>query len=119
MSECYRGSPTLLADMILKSMEVEQMKFRPLEDRILIKRIEEKEQKHGNIIVPDSAKEKPMEGKVIAVGSGKRDKEGKRIPLEVKVGDHVLFGKYAGTEIKIDNDDRVILKEDEVLGVIG
>lgn len=94
------------------------MKFRPLADRILINRIEEKEQKHGHIIVPDSAKEKPMEGKVIAVGSGKCDKEGKRIALEVKVGDRVLIGKYAGTEIKIDNDDRVILKEDEVLGVI-
>jgi chaperonin GroES len=108
-----------LAEVTFKSTEVEHMKFRPLEDRILIKRIEEKEQKHGNIIVPDTAKEKPMEGKVIAVGSGKRNKEGKRIALEVKVGDRVLFGKYAGTEIKIDNDDRVILKEDEVLAVIG
>src|SRR3990172_2875664 len=104
--------------MTFKSTEVDQMKFRPLEDRILVKRIEEKEQKHGNIIVPDTAKEKPMEGKVIAVGSGKRDKEGKRTALEVKVGDRVLFGKYAGTETKIGNDDRVILREDEVLGVI-
>jgi chaperonin GroES len=94
------------------------MKFRPLEDRILVKRIEEKEQRHGNIIVPDTAKEKPMEGKVIAVGSGKRDKEGKRTALEVKVGDRVLFGKYAGAEITIDKEDRVILREDEVLGVI-
>ena len=94
------------------------MKFRPLEDRILVKRIEEKEQKHGSIVVPDTAKEKPTEGKVIAVGSGKRDKEGKPTPLEVKVGDRILFGKYAGTEIKVDNEDRVILREDEVLGVI-
>ena len=94
------------------------MKFRPLEDRILVKRIEEKDQRHGNIIVPDTAKEKPMEGKVIAVGSGKRDKEGKRTALEVKVGDRVLFGKYAGSEITIDKEDRVILREDEVLGVI-
>ena len=94
------------------------MKFRPLEDRILVKRVEEKEQKRGNIVIPDTAKEKPMEGKVIAVGAGKRDKEGKRTALEVKVGDRVLFGKYAGTETKIGNDDRVILREDEVLGVI-
>jgi chaperonin GroES len=108
-----------LAEVAFKSTEVDHMKFRPLADRILINRIEEKEQKHGTIIVPDSAKEKPMEGKVIAVGSGKCDKGGKRIALEVKVGDRVLFGKYAGTEIKIDNDDRVILKEDEVLAVIG
>jgi chaperonin GroES len=95
------------------------MKVKPLYDRILVKRIEEKEQKRGNIIIPDTAKEKPMEGKVIAVGSGKLDDDGKRIPLEVKVGDRVLFGKYAGTEIKIDDDEHVILREDEVLGVIG
>ena len=94
------------------------MKFRPLEDRILVKRIEEGEKKHGTIIVPDTAKEKPTEGKVIAVGAGKLNKEGKRVPLDVKVGERVLFGKYAGTEIKLDNDDRVILKEDEILGVI-
>ena len=94
------------------------MKIRPLEDRILIKRIEEKEQKRGNIIIPDTAKEKSMEGKVIAVGSGKRDKEGKRTPVDVKVGDLILFGKYAGTEIKLDNDEHVILREDEILGVI-
>ena len=95
------------------------MKVKPLYDRILVKRIEEKEQKRGNIIIPDTAKEKPMEGKVIAVGNGKLDENGKRIPLEVKVGDRVLFGKYAGTEIKIDDDEHVILREDEVLGIIG
>lgn len=94
------------------------MKIRPIDDRIVVKRIEEKEQKRGGIIIPDAAKEKPMEGKVMAVGAGKRDKEGKRVPLDVKVGDKVLFGKYAGTEIKIDNDELVILREDEVLGVI-
>jgi chaperonin GroES len=94
------------------------MKFRPLEDRILVKRIEEGEKKHGKIIVPDTAKEKPTEGKVIAVGAGKLNKEGKRVPLDVKVGERVLFGKYAGTEIKLDNDERVILKEDEILGII-
>ena len=94
------------------------MKIRPLEDRILVKRVDEKEQKRGNIIIPDTAKEKPMEGKVIAVGTGKRDKEGKRTPVDVKVGERILFGKYAGTEIKLDNEEHVILREDEVLGVI-
>jgi chaperonin GroES len=94
------------------------MKMRPLNDRILIKRIEEKEQKKGTIIIPDTAKEKPMEGKVIAVGAGAMNKEGKRTPLEVKVGDRVLFGKYAGTEIKIDDQEHIILREDEVLGIL-
>ena len=95
------------------------MKVKPLHDRILVQRVEEKEQKRGSIIIPDTAKEKPMEGKVIAVGAGRLEKDGKRIPLEVKVGDRVLFGKYAGTEIKIDDNDHVILREDEVLGIIG
>jgi chaperonin GroES len=94
------------------------MKVKPLYDRLIVKRIEEKEQRRGAIIIPDSAKEKPMEGKVIAVGSGKVNEEGKRTALEVKVGDRVLFGKYAGTEIKIDDKDHVILREDEVLGII-
>jgi chaperonin GroES len=93
------------------------MKVQPLYDRILLKRIEAKEQKKGGIIIPDTAKEKPMEGKVIAVGSGRLEK-GERIPLEVKVGDTVLVGKYAGTEIKIDDKEHVILREDEVLGII-
>ena len=94
------------------------MKIKPLYDRVLVKRIEEKEQKRGNIIIPDTAKEKPMEGKVIAVGAGAVNKEGKRMPLEVKAGDRILFGKYAGTEIKIDDEEHVILREDEILGVI-
>jgi chaperonin GroES len=94
------------------------MKMKPLYDRVLIKRIEEKEQKKGTIIIPDTAKEKPMEGKVVAVGAGAVNKEGKRTPLDVKVGDRVLFGKYAGTEIKIDDQEHVILREDEVLGIL-
>ncbi len=94
------------------------MKVKPLHDRILVKRVEEKEQKRGGIIIPDTAKEKPMEGKVIAVGAGKVDDKGKRTPLDVKAGDRVLFGKYAGTEIKIDDEEHVILREDEVLGII-
>ena len=95
------------------------MKVKPLYDRLLVKRIEEKEQKHGGIIIPDSAKEKPMEGKVIAVGKGRVQKDGSRSTMEVKVGDRVMFGKYAGQEIKIEDKEHVILKEDEVLGIIS
>ena len=94
------------------------MRFNPLHDRILIKRIEEKETAKGGIIIPDSAKEKQQEGEVIAVGNGKKTEEGKIIALDVKAGDRILFGKYSGTEIKIDNEDFLILKEEEVLGVI-
>ncbi len=94
------------------------MKVQPLHDRILLKRVEAKQDKRGGIIIPDTAKEKPMEGKVIAVGAGRVEKGGKRIPLEVKVGDRVLVGKYSGTEIKIDDVEHVILREDEVLGII-
>jgi chaperonin GroES len=94
------------------------MTFRPLHDRVLIERVEEKESVKGGIVIPDTAKEKPQEGQVVAVGSGKKEKDGKVIPLDVKVGDRILFGKYSGTEIKIDNDDYLILREEEVLGVI-
>jgi chaperonin GroES len=94
------------------------MKFRPLHDRILIKRIEEKETVKGGIIIPDTAKEKPQEGEVIAVGNGKKTEDGKVVPLDVKAGDRILFGKYSGTEIKIDNEEYLILKEEEVLGVL-
>ena len=94
------------------------MNFRPLHDRILIKRIEEKETARGGIIIPDSAKEKPQEGEVIAVGNGKKTEDGEIIPLDVKAGDRILFGKYSGTEIKVDNEDFLILKEEEVLGVV-
>jgi chaperonin GroES len=95
------------------------MKVQPLHDRILVRRVEEKEQKRGEIIIPDTAKEKPMEGKVIAVGTGRIEKDGTRIPLEIKVGDRVLFGRYAGTEVKIEDKEHIILREEEVLGVIG
>jgi chaperonin GroES len=94
------------------------MKVRPLHDRILIKRIEEKETIKGGIIIPDSAKEKPQEGEVIAVGHGKKTDEGKVIPLDVKAGDRILFGKYSGTEIKIDDQEYLIVREEEVLGVL-
>ena len=94
------------------------MKIRPLYDRILVKRLEEKETKKGGIIIPDTAKEKPMQAEVIAIGSGKVSDEGKVTPLTVKKGDHVLIGKYAGTEIKIDETEHLIIREDEVLAVV-
>jgi chaperonin GroES len=94
------------------------MKVRPLYDRILVKRIEQQEQKRGGIVIPDTAKEKPMEALVEAVGEGKFDDNGKRIPLDVKKGDHILIGKYAGTEIKIEDDEYLILREDEVLAIV-
>jgi chaperonin GroES len=94
------------------------MKVRPLYDRILVKRIEQQEQKRGGIIIPDTAKEKPMEAKVAAVGEGKFDDNGKRIPLDVKKGDRILIGKYAGTEIKIEDQELLILREDEVLAIV-
>ncbi len=94
------------------------MNFRPLHDRILIKRIEEEETVKGGIIIPDSAKEKPQEGEVVAVGNGKKNEDGKVIPLDVKAGDRILFGKYSGSEIKMDDEEYLILKEEEVLGVV-
>lgn len=94
------------------------MKIRPLYDRVLVKRIDPKEQVRGGIIIPDTAKEKPMEGKVIAVGAGRVDEHGKTVPMQVKKGDTVLFGKYAGSELKIDDVDHLILKEDEIFGII-
>jgi chaperonin GroES len=93
-------------------------KLTPLHDRILVRRIEEQETVRGGIIIPDSAKEKPQEGEVIAVGKGKINEDGKVFPLDVKAGDRILFGKYAGTEVKIDGEEFLIMKEDEVLGLI-
>src|SRR5262245_53239689 len=94
------------------------MNVRPLHDRVLIKRVEEKEVVKGGIIIPDTAKEKPMEGEVVAVGPGKTGDDGKRSPMDVKKGDRILFGKYAGTEIKIDEQDYVIMREEEILAVL-
>ncbi len=95
------------------------MKIRPLHDRVLIKRIAEQETVRGGIIIPDSAKEKPQEGEVVAVGNGKILENGQRIPCDVKEGDRILFGKYAGSEIKVEGEEYLILREDEVLGVLG
>jgi chaperonin GroES len=95
------------------------MAFRPLGDRVLIKRVEEEEKTKGGIIIPDTAKEKPQEGKVISVGPGARDENGKLQPLDVKKGDRILFGKWSGTEVKIDGEDLLIMKESDVLGVLS
>ena len=94
------------------------MKLRPLQDRILVQRVEEETKTKGGIIIPDTAKEKPAEGKVISVGNGKIGEDGKRVPLELKKGDQVLFGKYAGTEVKIDGEEYLIMREDDILGVV-
>jgi chaperonin GroES len=94
------------------------MNIRPLHDRILVKRIEEEEKTSGGIIIPDTAKEKPMEGRVVAVGKGKVSEDGKVTPLDVKKGDRILFGKYAGTEVKIEGKEHLIMREEDVLGVI-
>jgi chaperonin GroES len=94
------------------------MKVRPLNDRIIVKRLEEEEKTKGGIIIPDSAKEKPIEGKVIAVGDGRINKEGKKIPMEIKKGDRILFAKYGGTEIKMDGEEYLMMKEDDVLAII-
>ena len=94
------------------------MAFRPLGDRVLVKRVEEESKTKGGIIIPDTAKEKPQEGEVIAVGPGARDDTGKIQPLDVKTGDRILFGKWSGTEVKIDGDDLLIMKESDVLGVV-
>jgi chaperonin GroES len=95
------------------------MNVRPLHDRLIIQRLEEGEQHVGGIIIPDSAKEKPQQGKVIAAGNGKSKDDGTRTPLDVKAGDLILFGKYSGQEIKLDGEDYIIMREDEVLGVVG
>jgi chaperonin GroES len=93
-------------------------KFRPLHDRLLVQRLEEEEKSKGGIIIPDTAKEKPQQGRVLAVGPGRRDENGELMPLDVRSGDKVLFAKYAGTEIKIDGEDRVILREEDVLAIV-
>lgn len=95
------------------------MSFRPLHDRVLVRRVEAEEKTAGGIIIPDSAKEKPAEGEVIAVGDGNRDEDGDRIPLDVKVGDRVLFGKWSGTEVTINGEELLIMKESDILGIVG
>jgi len=93
--------------------------LRPLHDRVLVKRLEEQDEKYGRIHIPDTAKEKPQEGKVIAVGTGKVTDDGKKLPLAVKEGDRILFGKYSGSEVKLDGEEYLIMKEEDVLGILG
>ena len=95
------------------------MAFRPLHDRVLVRRIEADQKTAGGIIIPDSAQEKPSEGEIVSVGEGARDEDGDRIPLDVKAGDRILFGKWSGTEVKIDGEDLLIMKESDIMGVIG
>ncbi|HEY9159656.1 MAG TPA: co-chaperone GroES [Desulfomonilia bacterium] len=94
------------------------MKIRPLQDRVLVKRLEEEEKTKGGIIIPDTAKEKPQMGKVIAAGNGKKTEDGKIVPLDVKTGDKILFSKYAGTEVKVEGDELLIMREDDILGIV-
>ena len=95
------------------------MKFRPLHDRVVVKRVEEDTKTKGGIIIPETAQEKPMQGEVIAVGAGARDESGKLVPLDVKAGDRVLFGKWSGTEVKIDGTEYLIMKESDIMGIVG
>ena len=99
--------------------KVMKTKLRPLRDRILVKRLEEGDVKHGRIIIPDTAKEKPQEGKVVAVGTGRVTDDGKNVPLAVKAGDRILFGKYSGSEVKLDNEEYIVMKEEDVLGILA
>ena len=94
-------------------------KFRPLHDRVVVKRVDSEEKTKGGIIIPDTAKEKPQEGEVVAVGSGARDEAGKLVPLDVKAGDRILFGKWSGTEVKLNGEDLLIMKEADIMGIIG
>jgi chaperonin GroES len=94
------------------------MKFRPLHDRVVVRRVDAEEKTAGGIIIPDTAKEKPQQGEVLAVGPGKRDETGKLVPLDVKAGDQILFGKWSGTEVKVDGEDLLIMKEDDIMGVV-
>jgi chaperonin GroES len=104
------------------SLEEENMaksKFRPLHDRVVVRRVESESKTAGGIIIPDTAKEKPQEGEIIAVGSGARDESGKLVPLDVKAGDRILFGKWSGTEVKLNGEDLLIMKESDIMGIIG
>jgi chaperonin GroES len=133
LSTLYRQASRLTSDGILRhkleglaaeeardsqTIRATMKKIRPLQDRILVKRLEEKETKKGGIIIPDTAKEKPQEGQVIAVGPGKLDEHGKRIPMEVKAGDKILFGKYSGSEVKVADEEHLIMREEDVLGIL-
>src|SRR5579875_1630191 len=118
-SQCAPGLPCTHKSAPRRCQAMSKTSFTPLHDRILVRRLEESETVRGGIIIPDSAKEKPQQGEVIAVGKGKSNDEGKVFPLDVKAGDSILFGKYSGTEIKIDGEDLLIMREEEVLGIVA
>jgi len=103
----------------MKTAQAKKTTLRPLHDRVLVKRLEEQDAKHGSLIIPDTAKEKPQEGKIIAVGTGRVTDDGKTLPLAVKQGDRILFGKYSGNEVRLDGQEYLIMKEDDVLGILG
>jgi chaperonin GroES len=111
-------SPFIYFKSIFDEEENCKMKVRPLHDRVIVERVKEEEKTKGGIIIPDTAKEKPVEGKIVAVGEGKVLDDGKRVPLQVKAGDRILFGKYAGTEIKIEGKDRLIMREDDIIAIV-
>jgi chaperonin GroES len=113
-----RGGPVSRTRFSIAARKWASMKFRPLHDRVVIRRIEQEGKTKGGIIIPDNAKEKPQEGEVIAVGPGGHDEKGKLIPIEVKAGDRVLFGKWSGSEVKIDGEELLIMKESDIMGVI-
>src|SRR5689334_12832989 len=113
-----RGPPVFYRFINSQLLEDKDMKIRPLYDRLVVKRIEQQEQMQGGLYIPDTAKEKPQEGEVVAVGKGKRGDDGKLIPLDVQAGDRILFGKYSGSDIKIDGEEYLIMREDEVLGIL-
>src|SRR5256885_2071464 len=112
----FRGQPAAAGST--RDIGGRSMKFRPLHDRVVVKRVAEEEKTRGGIIIPDTAKEKPMEGEIIAVGPGARDEKGTLVPLDVKKGDRILFGKWSGTEIKLDGEDLLIMKESDIMGII-
>jgi len=116
--EIHRGPTARRSSQKIQKCEGNAMKFRPLHDRVVIRRVEEVGKTTGGIIIPDTAKEKPMEGEVIAVGPGARDEKGALVPLDVKKGDRILFGKWSGTEIKLDGEELLIMKESDVMGVL-
>ncbi|AEH90805.1 Co-chaperonin GroES [Mesorhizobium australicum WSM2073] len=110
---------TVFLTALTEEEKMAKSKFRPLHDRVVVRRVESESKTAGGIIIPDTAKEKPQEGEIIAVGSGARDEAGKLVPLDVKAGDRILFGKWSGTEVKLNGEDLLIMKESDVMGIIG
>jgi chaperonin GroES len=118
VNESWHSPPATANPDIITKAEEDRVKFRPLHDRVVVKRIDAEDKTAGGIIIPDTAKEKPSQGEVVAVGSGGRDESGKLIPIDIQVGDRVLFGKWSGTEVKIDGQELLIMKESDIMGVL-